>query len=587
MRSPYAVSPASTPSRSSRPVSRVVTVAALLALSSLVACQRGDLGTDAFVALIGPRGGDAPLAEAPRPELDLPRALQEFQRPPFDLPDPADRELRAALRSFYGKRDAQPAWFAEGRPLPEARQLLLVLAKLDDVGLDPADYRLPALTQALAEAMRGTSVSGDAEQLEIGLTWAALLAASQLHDGRVAAQELRSRWQIERQPIDLAAVLATALHDGEIETTLRALDPDHPQFAALVRALQRYRDIAGAGGWPVVPKGKVIGEGDRGDAARLQALAQRLHAEGFLTAVPAEYQVAATATPSGSLVYSAELADAVRDFQRTRTLEPDGRLGPETQAELVVPVEERLRQIELNLERWRWVPDDFGATTVLVNIPGYTLDVEEDRTIVDSMAVVVGGKGWETPVFGDQIEHLVLNPYWNVPPRILAEEVLPHIQRDPSYLASHDMEVVRGESDAAAPAADPQLLGVDRGLRVRQRPGPANPLGQVKFMFPNRYNVYLHDTPSQSTFARADRSASHGCIRVERPVELAELLLRGSSWSPERLRSTIDSGQPAHVPLPKKLPVYLLYFTASVRPDGELHFYEDVYGIDAAHRARS
>jgi murein L,D-transpeptidase YcbB/YkuD len=303
--------------------------------------------------------------------------------------------------------------------------------------------------------------------------------------------------------------------------------------------------------------------------------------------VPAEYQLADAGTPSGSLVYSAELADAVRDFQRTRTLEPDGRLGPETQAELVVPVEERLRQITLNLERWRWVPDDFGATTVLVNIPGYTLDVEQDRTIVDSMAVVVGGKGWETPVFGDQIEHLVLNPYWNVPPRILAEEVLPHIQRDPSYLAAHDMEVVRGESDSAAPAADPQLLGVDRGLRVRQRSGPANPLGQVKFMFPNRYNVYLHDTPSQSTFARADRSASHGCIRVERPVELAELLLRGSSWSPERLRTTIDSGQPAHVPLPKKLPVYLLYFTASVRPDGELHFYEDVYGIDAAPRARS
>ncbi len=576
--------PASSP-RSSRPVSRIVTFAAFVALSSLVACQRGDLGADAFVALVGPRGGDAPVVETPRPEVDLSRALQEFQRPPFDLPDPADRELRAALRTFYEKRDVQPAWFAEGRPLPEARQLLLVLARLDEVGLDSADYRVPALTQALAGAMRGTGAAGDAEQLELGLTWAALLAASHLHQGRVAADELRSRWQIEREPIDLAAVLATALHDGEIEKTLRGLDPDHPQFAALLQALQRYRHIAAAGGWPLVPKGKVIGEGDSGDAARLRALAQRLHAEGFLTAVPAEYQQAAEVTAAGSLVYSADLADAVRAFQRTRTLQPDGRLGPETQAELAVPVEERLRQIALNVERWRWVPDDFGATTVLVNIPGYTLDVEQDRTIVESMAVVVGGKGWETPVFGDQIEHLVLNPYWNVPPRILAEEVLPRIQSDPSYLATHDMEVVRGESDAAA-VADPLMLGVDRGLRVRQRPGPNNPLGQVKFMFPNRHNVYLHDTPSQSTFARADRSASHGCIRVERPVELAELLLRGSSWSPERLRTTIASGQPAHVQLPQKLPVYLLYFTASVRPDGELHFYEDVYGIDAAHRAR-
>jgi murein L,D-transpeptidase YcbB/YkuD len=396
---------------------------------------------------------------------------------------------------------------------------------------------------------------------------------------------LRSRWQIERDPIDLAGVLAAALRDGDVERTLRGLDPDHPQFAALLDALRRYREIAAAGGWPVVPRGEVIGEGDVADAARLRALAQRLHAEGFLAAIPAEYQGTAEATAASSLPYSAALAEAVRAFQRTRTLAPDGRLGPETQAELAVSVEERLRQIALNLERWRWVPDDFGATTVLVNIPGYTLDVEVDRTVVESMAVVVGGKGWETPVFGDEIEHLVLNPYWNVPPRILAEEVLPSIQADPGYLARHDMEVVRGESDAAAPVADPWLLGVDRGVRVRQRPGPRNPLGQVKFMFPNPHNVYLHDTSSRSSFARADRSASHGCIRVERPIELAELLLRRSSWSSERLRSTIAAGEPAQVPLPEKLPVYLLYFTASVRPDGALHFYEDVYGIDAAHRA--
>ena len=201
------------------------------------------------------------------------------------------------------------------------------------------------------------------------------------------------------------------------------------------------------------------------------------------------------------------------------------------------------------------------------------------------MAVVVGDEGWETPVFADRIQYLEVNPYWNVPPSILREEILPAVQRDPGYLAKHEMEVVRGQTDDAPRVSDGLVHAAAEGgdLRVRQRPGKRNPLGQVKFMFPNRHNVYLHDTTAGHLFREPDRAGSHGCIRVERPLDLAAYLL-GGEWSPQRVQGEIATGQRRTLTLPEEVPVYLLYFTAAVRPDGRLEMYEDVYGIDAAHR---
>jgi murein L,D-transpeptidase YcbB/YkuD len=200
------------------------------------------------------------------------------------------------------------------------------------------------------------------------------------------------------------------------------------------------------------------------------------------------------------------------------------------------------------------------------------------------MAVVVGEEGWETPVFADRIEYLVVNPYWNVPPGILEKEILPAVRRDPGYLAEHDMEVVRGFGDDAPPVGYRQLLAGDGEVRVRQRPGAENPLGRIKFMFPNEHDIYLHDTPAEHLFAEPDRSESHGCIRVERPLDLAGYLLRGSdAWTRQRVEAKIGSGQREEVPLPRQTPVLLVYFTAAVRPDGRLELYEDIYGLDAAH----
>jgi murein L,D-transpeptidase YcbB/YkuD len=538
----------------------------------------------------GSLAGSLPFL-APRVELQLAPYLQTLRSAPFDLPDPRGRQLAQAVRTFYQRRGNEPAWFVDGRLRPEASELLELLAGLDDEGLRPRDYRVDALAAELERIGRRDGEPGAAERLEVGLTWAALLAASHLRHGRLTPDAVGASWQIAREGVDLPAVLAEALESGRLAATLRRLDPVHPQFAGLLKALHRYREIAAQGGWPSVPRGPVLQAGEQGNAERLRALARRLQAEGFLAEIPPELMSPSDGDAAPSrLVYSRPLAEAVARFQRTRTLVVDGNLGEATQEELDVPLDRRLQQIVLNLERWRWVPDQLGARAVLVNIPGYTLDVEENGRVVESMAVVVGEEGWETPVFSDHIEHVVVNPYWNVPASILRDEVLPALQADPFYLASHDMEVVRGETDAAERVSDTLVHAAAEGgdYRVRQRPGKTNPLGQLKLMFPNEHNVYLHDTPADHLFAEPDRSASHGCIRVERPIDLAARLLHRSGWTPERLRATIASGRTDEIPLDQPTPVFLLYFTAAVRPDGALELYEDIYGVDAAHaRARA
>lgn len=544
--------------------------AALLAASAVFMSACGDQGAGASER--GTSGGGSgsgggigalnPFGH--RVELNLAPYLQQLAQAPLGLPNVSSAKggnLPDQVRTFYQHRQNQPAWFADGRPRDEAQQLVDFLAGLDGEGLTAADYRPQQLAQAL-EAVKKGDASVKPEDVEVGLTWAALLAASDLHDGRVMPETVGDRWIVRRDKVDLPAVLQKGLEGGKLVDTLRALDPPHPQFAALLQAMQRYRQIAIAGGWPEVPKGPVLKEGDKGDAARLQALAKRLQAEGFLAAIPPGL---ANVPPGGKAPYSKELAEGVRNFQATRTVEVDGSLGPETQEELNVPVLARMRQIALNLERWRWVPDDFGPRAVVVNLPGYNLDVEEGGRQVMSMRVVVGDEGWETPVFSDRIRFLTLNPYWNVPPGIFAKEIQPKMASDPGYLYSHDMEWTENRDS------------------VRQRPGPENPLGKVKFMFPNKYDIYLHDTPAKALFDEPDRNGSHGCIRVERPLDLADYLMQDDpKWSGGQLRAAIDAGEQRDVKLPQPVPVYLLYFTAMPGPDGNVAFFEDIYDIDQA-----
>jgi L,D-transpeptidase YcbB len=287
-------------------------------------------------------------------------------------------------------------------------------------------------------------------------------------------------------------------------------------------------------------------------------------------------------------VFDAPLQAAVIRFQRRHGLETDGAVGPITLAELDRPVAERIRQIERNLERWRWLPHDLGSRYILVDIAGFELRVFEDEHMVMDMQVIVGRDYRQTPVFNDQIRYLVLSPYWNVPASLAVKDILPLARSDPRYLQEHGFKVLAGGWGADARVVDATMVDWENisesnfPYRFRQDPGPYNSLGRVKFMFPNEFDVYLHDTPSVGLFARTSRDISSGCIRLERPLDLAEYLLDGASgWTRERILSGMNSGKERNITLPTPVPVHMIYLTVWTEPDGTAYFRPDVYGRDA------
>jgi murein L,D-transpeptidase YcbB/YkuD len=338
--------------------------------------------------------------------------------------------------------------------------------------------------------------------------------------------------------------------------------------------LARYREQKAKGGWPLVPAIK-LKPGQ--DSRHVPVLASRLAASG---------DYAGTIPPAGtSARYAPSLQDAVKAFQRRHGLADDGVVGPAVISALNVPIDRRIEQVAMNMERWRWLPRDLGDRYILVNIPEMWLDVYEKGTIPLSMRVVVGKADTPTPIFNDRMTYLVFSPYWNVPPSIAEGETMPALMNDPEFLARNNMEVL----DTSGNVVDPATIDPDdpTAYRFRQKPGTSNSLGLVKFMFPNQFNVYLHDTPADSLFERATRSFSHGCVRVEDPVALAHYLLRDQpEWTAERIGEAMHAGEERNVKLKTPVPVYLGYWTARVRPDQTVQFRDDVYRIDRRLSAR-
>jgi murein L,D-transpeptidase YcbB/YkuD len=288
-------------------------------------------------------------------------------------------------------------------------------------------------------------------------------------------------------------------------------------------------------------------------------------------------------------LYDGALVDAVKRFQRRHGLDDDGRLGAGTLTQLNVPLSERVRQLQLTLERWRWLPSEFNAPPIIVNIPDFRLRaLDENGKVVLEMRVVVGkAMRTETPVFSRDMTYVVFRPYWNVPPSILRGEIIPAIQRNRNYVATKNYEVTTndGKVVTSGEISDDVLAQLKAGkLTVRQKPGPSNALGLVKLMFPNEYNVYLHSTPSQQLFSRSRRDFSHGCIRVEKPAELTAWVLRHNpDWSVERVQDAMQNGSDnVTVRLAQSVPVFIVYGTATTYENGEVHFYDDIYGHDAA-----
>jgi murein L,D-transpeptidase YcbB/YkuD len=479
-----------------------------------------------------------------------------------DAADRLNERVEKSVLRFYRDRGFRPAW-SDGRQLrPEAEELVEILARAGRNGLDAEDYA-PADLAAQSARLAGRGLAAEEREtrllaVDLALSRAFVLYGYHALAGRLEPQEVGVEWYANPRRADLAAILRDVLdarRPGRVGEALAALAPPHPGFAALAERLQAYRAAAAEGPWPALPDETELRPGASGPA--VETLRAMLRRTGDL----------GEAAPTAPASFDASLTEALRRFQERHGLDPSGELDAATAAALAVPPARRARIIELNLERWRWLPADLGPRHLVVNIPAFVLEVVEDGAPVFVSRVVVGKPYQRTPVMSDEMTYIVLNPYWNVPPGIAKNEILPAIERDPGYVFSQNLEI---EYDDAGNA------------QVRQRPGPGNALGKVKFVFPNRQNIYLHDTPADHLFARDVRGFSHGCIRVERPQELAAFLLRDDpDWTPEGLAAAIAGGETRTVPLAAPIPVHILYWTAWVDARGRLQFRGDVYEHDA------
>jgi murein L,D-transpeptidase YcbB/YkuD len=490
-----------------------------------------------------------------------------------ELRDDREAALAELIDTFYDRREYRHAW-AQPPSLTAARELLVRIAASHEDGLCPMRYDVPWLRDRLAPTHPFSA--GDGAVLDVDLSIALLRYALHMALGHPAGEDRASS-------VRATDVLQT-FDDMRAPTTLRAalrsLEPQHREYRELRTALTELRAVVLRGGWPSVDAELWLEPGDTADAATLQTLVERLRSSGDLGG---EWPGA-----EDDGVYGGVLVEAVRRFQRRHGLVRDGIVGPRTVTALNVPASARLEQIEINMDRWRRVPDNLGSTHVRVNIPEFRLRVFEDGESRLRMRTIVGAPETQTPVFSDRIRYLVFNPYWNVPDSIVRNEIAVTAAEDPARLEEQGFEVLNGWDDDAE-AIDPSAVDweADRiGYRVRQRPGPENALGLVKFMFPNRYSVYLHDTPARSRFENTRRAFSHGCVRVADPNALAEVLLSTTdAWPAERIAQAMDAREREAVPLNTPVPVHLLYFTAWVDGEGAIHFRDDIYGRDRGARA--
>lgn len=483
----------------------------------------------------------------------------------------------AALPRFYEDRGFLPAWVTEDGPMPPADSLLRAIELSEREGLEPTNYHLRRIRAVYAEARQARRAHTLVDRtrladLDLLLTDAFLVYGAHLVGGAVNPVTIHPEWNATRREADLVAVLDSALEDGRIRQALEGLLPRHPSYHRLRDVLAHHRAIAAAGGWPALV-GTTMRPGER--RPEVELLRSRLVLSGDL----------AEGQPGPDDLYDEAVREAVRRFQRRHGLTPDGVAGLETNAIMNVPVEERIRSLVVNMERWRWLPRDLGQRHIVVNIAGFEVDLVDGDSTVFTSRVMVGQRYRKTPVFSDRMTYLVLSPTWTIPPNILEQDKLPLIRADAAgYLRTNRIRVLRPDGREVAPAAvDWATVTGATPLRFRMDPGPENPLGRVKFMFPNPHHVYLHDTPGRELFDRTSRAFSSGCIRVERPLELAAHLLRGDArWTPDRIAAVANGGVEQTVQLTRPVAVHLLYWTTWAEPDGAVHFRPDIYDRDPA-----
>ncbi len=535
------------------------------------------------------------------------RAQSQTSAPPAVPPQPLSAESQAALRAtidsgnlaqlrwpdfsdytklvkeFYDSYGNSLPWVRGMQPTSQAQQVIALLLQADEKGLSTEDYDGPRWKDRLAKLKPAASqpAEADAMQFDVALTICVMRYISDLHIGKVNPKHFDFGFDIQSKKYDLPQfVKEDVVEAPDVAAALVQVEPPYPGYQRTIKALHNYVAYAKAYNEPQLPAiQKTIAPGD--SYTGVPQLIALLRVVGDL---PADAN-----TPADSTVYQGPLVDAVKHFQARFGRTADGRITTQTLADMNVPLGARVRQMQLTLERWRWLPIGLHAAPIVANIPEFRLRAyDENFKIALTMNVVVG-KAYDhnTPAFEDNMQYVIFRPYWNVPYSIARSEYLPKVARDPNYLSSKGFEMVNNRQDvvASGPVTDDVLQQLRAGkLFIRQAPGPKNALGLVKFIFPNDYSVYMHDTPAQEFFSKTRRDFSHGCIRLEKPADLAVWVLRDNpGWNAERVRAAMSgSSNNQQVNLAHPIPVLIVYATVIVTEDGTVHFYDDIYGHDAA-----
>ncbi len=493
-------------------------------------------------------------------------------------------DVAPVLKTLYDAEADRLLWFDGGRPLARLEPALAAFAAAADHGLNPADYDAATLGEQWRTLKSGGGSGPDLALFDLAVSIGAARMAKAVHVGRVDPATMLWGYDIAAKPLDMAAWLREARTGRGLADELEALQPPFPHYRRARRMAAIYRDLAKGGEPPLVPTlARTVRKVEPGTPWEgVPMLAARLRVFGDL---PRDAAIAASDPP----VYTGAVVDAVKAFQRRHGLETDGVIGAGTIRAVNMSLADRIRQIELSMERMRWLPALSDRPNVFVNVALFRLWATDPTTGEEPlrMNVVVGESlDHRTPIFVEQMEYVIFRPYWNPPRSIITKEIVPRARKDPGYIARQQMEIVAsGADDAAALPVTPENIDkvLSGRLFVRQKPGTHNSLGLAKFIFPNAEDVYMHGTPAQSLFARARRDFSHGCIRLENPARFAEWVLRDQpEWTAERIQKAMQAERPTRVNLREKLTVVLFYATVHVNSEDEAFFVEDIYGHDKA-----
>jgi murein L,D-transpeptidase YcbB/YkuD len=475
---------------------------------------------------------------------------------------------KPAVLEFYRDRDYKLLWSTEQGRLDRAYDLLQAIIHAKDEGLIPADYYLEDLNKFWDSTGLGESV-----RLDLFLSASLYRYSNDVYSGRFKASDLDADWHIKNQPVDVRRVFTDVDRKTSIAQYLKQLPPRHSAYELLKQQLQHFRELAQQGGWRRLAWGPVLEREVQHE--QVVQLRRRLQLTGDLVMDP---------FPDMD-VFDRWLEEAVRRYQARHGLEVDGKVGPRTRRSLNITVGERIRQIRINMERWRWLPRELGKRYLVVNMAGFELYIIEDGLVELSMPVIIGKSYRATPTFSGLVSYMEYNPYWIIPTNMVLEDIVPRQIADPDYLSNRSIKVYRGWTKPRE--IDPQTVDWSKLDKehfpywLRQEPGPKNALGRIKFLFSNPYEIYLHGTPDKHLFDRVVRTFSSGCIRVQDPVRLAAFLLNeGTQQREEEVLANIYLGTNQGVTLPIAVPIYLVYLTAWVDQDGTMNFRDDIYGRD-------